>query len=211
MIYRFKLTILFFFITAVIGRTTFDTRKPDRDGSSGGLQVQLEHYPNNDFKRVTAHFSANKSKELVFRVLSSLEQTAQWFQEIDSIKTLTIYSNNHFLLRTVINSPWPFKQRELITCVTTSSKPTVTTIDVVSCSERWPLDNQYVRVNEVSSHWEITATSVATADISYQTWLDPQGYVPAFLFNQELKKSTEKSLARLQNIIASASLQQYSY
>jgi len=199
---------LFFTIITLLGCSTVDTRPVN---SNGQLQVYLSTYPSSDFKQVNAMFNTNKSKELVFRVLSSLEQTTQWLEEIEQIETLSIYSNSEFLLRTLINSPWPFKQRELISCVTTSFEDTVTIIDVTSCSQRWPLSDKYVRVSEVASRWVITATSDSTAQVSYQTWLDPQGLVPAFFFNQQLKNSTEKALKKLQKIITTATLDQYSY
>jgi len=199
---------LFFASIALFGCAAVDTRPVNLNGP---LQVYLSTYPNSDFKQVNATFNTNKSKEVVFRVLSSLEKTTQWLEEIEQIEALSIYSNSQFLLRTLINSPWPFKQRELISCVKTSFEDTVTIIDVTSCSERWPLSNNYVRVSEVASRWVITATSNSTSQVNYQTWLDPQGLVPAFFFNQQLKKSTEKSLKKLQKIIATATLDQFSY
>jgi len=203
----FKLITLLSF-AAISGCATVDTRI---ENSNGSLQVYLTPYLNSEFKQVNATFTTNKSKELVFRVLASLELTTQWLEEIEKIETVTIYNNSQFLLRTLINSPWPFKPRELVSCVNTSFEPKVTVIEVTSCSERWPLTDKYVRVTEVSSRWVITATSESSARVSYQTWLDPQGLVPAFFFNQQLKTSTNKSLTKLQKIIASATLEQFSY
>jgi len=174
----------------------------------------LEDVPKSEFKRITANFTSPKSKELVFRVLSDLKRTSLWLAEIDSIETLAVYNNSQYLLRTIINSPWPFQPRELITCVDTSFEPNVTTITVVSCSERWPINKQYVRVKALSSSWrivDISDTSEAGVRITYRAWLEPQGNVPAFFFNQQLVSKTEASLSKLQEIIQASHLSQYSY
>ncbi|NRA53591.1 MAG: hypothetical protein HRU23_05555 [Gammaproteobacteria bacterium] len=205
--YIVRLITLFSF-AAISGCATVDTRI---ENSNGSLEVYLTPYLNSEFKQVNATFTTNKSKELVFRVLASLELTTQWLEEIEKIETLTIYNHSQFLLRTLINSPWPFKPRELVSCVNTSFEPNVTTIEVTSCSERWPLTDKYVRVSDVTSRWVITATSESASKVSYQTWLDPKGLVPVFFFNQQLKKSTEQSLTKLQKIIVSATLEQFAY
>ena len=173
------------------------------------LLVQLYDYPNSDFKQVTARFTTPKSKELVIRVLSSLEHTSQWLEEVASIETLVMVSHSEFVLRTVLNSPWPFKQRELISCVTTNFEPQVTTINIESCSDRLALNEQFVRITDLKSRWVITATSKSSVVVNYQTWLDPAGAVPAFFFNLQLEKTTVKSLNRLQKVIEQASLDQY--
>lgn len=177
--------------------------------SSNKLQVELDSYPNSDFKQVTARFSAPKSKELVFRVLSSLEHTSQWLEEVDSIDTILMISHHEFVLKTVLNSPWPFKQRELISCVTTKFEPQRTTINIESCSDRLALNEQYVRITNLKSQWVITATSQSSVEVNYQVWLDPEGAVPAFFFNQQLEKATNQSLQKLQKLIKEMTLDNF--
>jgi len=165
------------------------------------LRVLLHSRPNSDFKQVTARFTTKQSKETVFRVISDLAKTRLWIPEISSITPLKVYSNNHFILRTVLNSPWPFMQRELITCVATQFNPNTTIIEITSCSDRHPLDRQLVRVSQVQSRWTIKQVNQQDVEVNYQTWLDPQGLVPAFFFNNALKNSTTASFKRLQQLI----------
>jgi len=168
------------------------------------LSVSLTPKQGSEFKRVTVKFTTKKSKELVFRVVSDLTKTAQWITEVSTIIPLKTYSNNHFLLRTVLDSPWPFLQRELITCVSTKFDPKSTIIDVVSCSQRHPLDSQYVRVSQLQSRWMINQVNQEYVEVNYQTWLDPKGFVPAFFFNRALESSTTASFKRLQQLIENA-------
>ena len=179
--------------------------------SMASLQVKLSQYKESSFKQVEAKFFTNKSRDLVFRVLSSVEQTPLWLEQVDSVEVLNMYNNHQFLLRTIIDSPWPFKKRELITCVSTYFNDKVTSIKVVSCSDRVPLDEKFVRLSQVESSWTIRAISDSLVEISYKTWLDPSGNVPAFIFNSELIDSSKIGLKKLQTIIENASLEQYSY
>lgn len=175
------------------------------------LQVKLSQYKQSAFKQVEANFMTQKSKALVFRVLSDVDKTPQWLDRVENLQVLKVYNNHQYLLRTVIDSPWPFKNRELITCVDTYFNDSVTTIKIFSCSDRVPIDKQYVRVLQVESSWIISEISDSLVEINYKTWLDPSGNVPAFIFNSELNNSSKVSLKKLKIIIENALLTQYSY
>lgn len=175
------------------------------------LQVKLNQYKHSAFNQVEATFFSKKSKQLVFRVLSDVEQIPQWLDRVGSLEVLTVYNNNQYLLRSIIDSPWPFKNRELITCVNTYFNETVTTIQIFSCSDRVPVSEQYFRLLHVESSWTITEISDSLVEINYKTWLDPSGNVPAFIFNSALINNAKISLGKLKIIIENASLQQYSY
>ncbi|PKG38319.1 hypothetical protein [Psychromonas sp. Urea-02u-13] len=175
------------------------------------FQVKLNQYQQSNFKQVEATFFTQQPKELVFRVLSNIEQTSQWLQRLDSLEVLTVYNNHQYLLRTVINSPWPFKNRELITCVDTFFEEDNTTINIYSCSERVESDEVNLRLSQLESSWKITKISDSLVEVNYKAWLDPAGIVPAFIFNSELIDGTKADFIKLQAIINDASLDQYSY
>lgn len=178
---------------------------------SAQIQVKLNHYQQSDFKQVEATFYTHQSKALVFRVLSDIKQTSQWIEKLESIEVLSVYNNSQYLLRTTINSPWPFQNRELITCVDTFFADKVTTINIYSCHERVTINDQYLRLTHAQSSWRLTEATDSRVEINYKTWIDPAGYVPAFIFNHELIKNTKIDLKKLQSIIENASLTQYAY
>lgn len=175
------------------------------------IQVQLHQYKQSDFKQVEATFLTHQSKALVFRVLSDINKISQWLQQAKSIEVLAGYNNHQYLLRMLINSPWPFKNRELITCVNTFFDKNITTIKIFSCSDRVPINDRYVRLQHIESSWKITKISDTLVKVHYKAWLDPEGVVPAFLFNSKLIDSTEVDLKKLQIMINNASIEQYSY
>lgn len=214
MIYRLKIIRLCFFLLSTLllsSCVAVPMQEEKQLKSKAAIQVELNQYEQSDFKQVEAKFFTHQPKELVFRVLSDVEQTTQWLERMNSVEVLGAYNNHQYLLRTIINSPWPFKNRELITCVNTFFEENMTTINIYSCSDRVPLNNLYVRVLEVESSWTIKKVSNSLVEINYKTWIDPSGYVPAFIFNGELIDSTETDLKKLQVIIDNASLEQYSY
>lgn len=185
-------------------------QKPKQPSDAiASLQLKLKQYKQSDFKQVEATFFTRKSKALVFGVLSDIKQVAQWLDRVESLQVLTVYNNHQYLLRTVIDSPWPFKKRELITCLNTDFTASVTTINIFSCSDRVPVDKQYVRLSKMQSSWTIKTLSDSLVEINYKTWLDPSGNVPAFIFNSELIDNTKISLEKLQKIIENAKLEQY--
>jgi hypothetical protein len=175
------------------------------------IKVELKQYKQSDFKQVVATFFTHQSKELVFRVLSNIDQTQKWLERVKVVEVLEIYNNQHYLLRTVISTPWPFKDRELITCVETTFNELITTINIMSCSERVPIDTLYLRLPQVESSWKIRKITNSLVKVEYQTWLDPAGNIPVFIFNNELIESTQADLKKLQRIIEDASLEQFAY
>jgi len=179
--------------------------------STPGFELKLRQFKDSNFKQVEATFFTHQSKELVFRVLSNIEQTSQWLERVESLEVLTVYNNQQYLLRTIINSPWPFKNRELITCVNTVFEEKVTAINISSCGDRVPENDQYVRLSQVESSWRIKKITSSLVEINYKTWIDPSGNVPAFIFNSELINSTESDLIKLQTIIDNASMEQFAY
>lgn len=181
------------------------------DKAQADTQLQLTQYQQSSFKQVEVTFFTTQSKELVFRVLSDIENTSKWFERIKELEVLEVYSNQEYLLRTLIAAPWPFKDRELITCVETQFEPLVTRIIIKSCSERVELDDNFLRLVNMQSSWEISKINAGLVKVNYKTWLDPGGHVPAFIYNRELVTNTGGDMERLQTIINNASMQQYSY
>ena len=186
-------------------------KSKESDNFKSSIQVELTRYQQSAFKQVEASFLTSKSKELVFRVLSDIEQTPEWLGRVNSLEVLDIYNNQAYLLQTVIAMPWPFKDRELITCVDTRFKEMMTTIDIYSCSDRVPENEQYLRLPYIVSRWRIKEINDDTVEVKYKTWLDPKGIIPAFIFNKELIESTKVDFNKLQEIIKHASIERFIY
>ncbi len=172
--------------------------------------IQLSSVENSPFKQVNVQFYSSQPKQLVFRVIADLSKTVDWFDNLESIETLQTYSNTDFLVRSVINSPWPFKARELITCVATDFATNQTRIKISACSDRIEQDANLIRITQAESSWLIEEQA-GLVKISYKAWINPAGKVPIALFNQQLVYSTRKSINKLRILIAKASPENYSY
>ncbi|WP_435274541.1 START domain-containing protein [Psychrobium sp. nBUS_13] len=172
-----------------------------QDAKIPTTKITLVDVKESDFHQISAIFQVKSDKTTAFKVISNLSKTKEWLPEVASIQTVEVYDFNNFLLRTVLDSPWPFKQRETITCVSTTFDEKTTRIDIKSCPQRYPANESYVRVEQLKSSWRIRQLANDTVEIDYQVWLDPKGYVPAYFFNQQLLTRTKNSLNKLQIII----------
>lgn len=210
--YVIKLLFLYSFVLlSLFACTAIQPENSIADKINASSKFTLNQFEQSKFKQIEATFSTHQSKSIVFRVLSDIKKTPKWLARLDSLEVLSVYNNHQYLLRTIINSPWPFKDRELITCVDTFFEETETKINIYSCSDRVPLDSLYVRISEVESSWVISKKSKSEVEVSYKTWIDPGGYVPAFIFNYELIASTKADFKKLQFIIDKAVLSDYAY
>jgi len=203
-----------YFLTACILLLASCSTVPPQENSSPSvnrLLVKLTKYKQSAFNQVEARFVTHQSKALVFRVLSDIKKTPQWLDKIKRLEVVAEYNHHQFLLRSIIDSPWPFQDREIITCVNNDFLASVTTINIFSCSERVSIKPQYLRLSQVESSWTIKDLPDSSVEITYKTWMNPSGNVPAFIFNSQLLDTTKVSLKKLQTIIENASLAQYYY
>jgi len=189
------------------------THKVEKQEASlqSGVKVELKQYQQSRFKQVEASFLTSKSKELVFRVLSDIDKTSEWLKRVDSLEVLEIYNNQKYLLRTIIAMPWPFQDREVITCVNTAFAETMIAIEIHSCSDQVAESEEYLRLPKVISSWKIRTLSNNFVEVKYNTWLDPEGNIPALIFNNELINSTKIDFEELQTIIKSTNLEDFFY
>lgn len=169
------------------------------------IAIQLTPHPESKFHQVTASFTVNTSKETAFKVISDLAKTPLWLKEVSSIRTLKIYDFNNFLLKTILDSPWPFKPRETITCVATSFEDLTIDIAIESCNKRHPESHNAVRISQLNSHWQITQINDTSVNVQYSVWLDPAGNVPAYFFNRQLPTQTKRSMRLLKQLIEDTS------
>lgn len=205
----FHMLLLMLSVTLITSCSAIKPKQPLKNAHR--LTVTLNQYPQSAFKQVEATFFTQQSKDVVFRVLSDIDQTPQWLENAENLQVLDVYNNSHYLLRSIISSPWPFKKRELITCVKTDFTQTIITINIASCSERSPKDLKYVRVSQLTSNWSITQLNNGWTKVNYTAWLDPNGYVPAIFFNNALNQKTISSMKKLQLIIEKTTLSDYYY
>lgn len=173
--------------------------------------LQLKQYQDSDFNEVEVSFYSQQSRALIFRVLTDIDKTPLWFKRVQKLEVLEVYNNQSFLLRTIISTPWPFKDRELISCVNTVFAETSTTINIHACSERVKQSDKFLRLTQMQSSWQLTQIDDQLVKVNYKIWLDPQGHVPAFIYNRELKANTLTDMKKLQTVINQASIQDYPY
>jgi len=178
---------------------------------STAINLALSAHSNSAFQQVEANFTTARPLQLVYLVISNLKLTPSWFDGLSSIEVLEQINNNQFLLRSIMNSPWPFKQRELITCVTTKFSQQLISINIESCSDKHPMSASFVRVKHAYAHWEIQQVNNKEVNVNYTAWLNPQGNVPANFFNSKLSSSSRKSLQKLQHLIHSARHEDFVY
>lgn len=174
------------------------------------ISVSLHEYPDSDFHQVKASFTTDQPAELVFRVLSDLAETPIWFEYLQTLDTLEIYTPRSYLTRATLSSPWPFQNRDIINCVNTEFTPQEINIRLTDCHARYPEQEGYHRVKQSASRWLINKAEQGSI-VHYTAWVEPGGTVPAFVYNALLPETTRKSMTKLRHIISEKQLSDYSY
>ena len=183
----------------------------DTSSQNGELRIALTSYPGSSFKQVQAVMTVEQSSDLVFRVLSDIKRTPSWFDRLEQMHNLAFYDVNNFLVQALLDSPWPFKDREIISCVGTEFGERQTRIEIRSCNERHRQTQGYLRVERARSTWILTPLADGKTEIQYRAWLEPGGWVPAWFFNTQLRSNAAKTLTALRKELALSKREDYAY
>ncbi|WP_271271692.1 START domain-containing protein [Aliamphritea hakodatensis] len=210
-----RLAGLLILLMALTGCSAIGKQPVADSAEDGNIIVSLHDYPlseekNSAFKQVKAHLITGKPPALVFRVISDLPLTPTWFSHLQGIETLEVYSPRSFLTRATLNSPWPFTDRDIISCITTEFGADQIIIRLKDCHTEYPQQDNTLRITASDSRWIISDLGDQTR-IDYEAWTDPGGNVPAFFYNALLTETTQESLSKLKQLLEIKSLADYSY
>ncbi len=210
-----RLTGVLLVFIAMAGCSSIHKQPATHSVQDDGIVIALHDYSQanqtpSPFKQVRAHFITEKPPALVFRVISDLPLTPSWFSYLQSLDTLEIYSPRSFLTRATLDSPWPFSDRDIISCVTTEFDAQRIIVRLKDCHDRYPPQDGTLRVTASDSQWIITKEKQKTR-VEYKAWTDPGGNVPAFIYNALLTDTAQETLNKLKQLIQTKSLADYSY
>ena len=163
----------------------------------------LKGHSESQYKGVT---TVNRSIEAVGSVLSDTASYPRWFFKCREAKKLPAEnsSERHFFLYIVIDTPWPFSDRDAIykTEITIDNASGKVFVGSRALKEAFvPLKRQYVRITDSEHQWILEKISEARTRITFINRTNAAGPFANYLSNPGMRDTTLHSLKNLSKLL----------
>ncbi|TLX47604.1 hypothetical protein C1E24_07615 [Pseudoalteromonas phenolica] len=146
----------------------------------------------------------NVNRQAFLNLLNDTQNASEWLSNVRSVQSLPWHTKGENIVVTVLNAPWPVKDRVMLThschrlVSEATSKLLIKSIDKSKRAEFLPLEQfkKYIFVAPIEGSWLLEETS-NTLLITHQIYADPQGKIPTWLSNKTALKGVKKTFQNM--------------
>ena len=146
----------------------------------------------------------NANRQAFLNLLNDTQNAPVWLSHVRSVKSLPWDNKAENIVVTVLNAPWPLKDRVMLThschqrVSNTSSKLLIKSVDEPKRVEFLPQESfmKYIFVSPIKGSWLLEETS-NTLLITHKIYADPQGNIPRWLSNKTALKGVKQTFQNL--------------
>jgi hypothetical protein len=175
--------------------------KLDKDG----LTVYTRTIAGSSIQEFRGEIVVKSNMGGVLALIDSIPEYTKWMNDISHAERIKRLSRSTGYIYTIIDSPWPVTDRDLITyyIVKQDTASKTITIDLKNVKEYLPVKNGIVRVPDMDGFWQLVPLSKGVTKVIYQVHFDPGGVVPAAVVNAFITDTPRINLVNLKNIVES--------
>tara|TARA_Y100001956_G_scaffold61452_1_gene61303 strand:- start:287 stop:961 length:675 start_codon:yes stop_codon:yes gene_type:complete len=146
----------------------------------------------------------NLNRQAFLNLLNDTQNASEWLSNVRSVRSMLWHTKGENIVVTVLNAPWPVKDRVMLThschrlVSEATSKLLIKSIDKSKRAEFLPLEQfkKYIFVAPIEGSWLLEETS-NTLLITHQIYADPQGKIPTWLSNKTALKGVKKTFQNM--------------
>lgn len=158
------------------------------------------------FKSLKAELTIeNVTLEQLRSALFDVPNYVNWQYKLEEAKVLQHINDNEIIFRSVVDSPWPVENREMLvrfTCIMDAANNRMEIIARGGIKYDYPQDDDLVRVPFSEARWEVT-TQGNNIHILYYLQVDPGGSLPAWIVNMAMAEGPFESFKKLKAVLKS--------
>ena len=173
------------------------------EASNNDVSVYSRSWPSDAFREIKGETTVIASMRQLVSFLQDENINTRWVPYSGGAKILERPDQHQTYVHFKMNARWPFKNRDTVALFTLSQNDSdkSVTIQLESAPNRINMVEGRIRIREFSGFWELTPIDNAQIHIVYQTHLNPEGYLPAWMSNRVAYNSTLISLYNLKKQI----------
>lgn len=175
-----------------------------RNDTQRQIQVYVSSQENSTYHQFKAQTIVDQPLNTVLAVLSDINAWPQWLARIKLVNVLK-KSKNQSWVYVVYKLPYPFVERDMVLYNYVQPLKTGVVIIKARAQSNYTLPSDIVakrvHLTNFSSTWRLTP--LANGGTSIELWGqgDPEGFVPAMIFNYNLPDEPLQSLKQLRKMV----------
>lgn len=159
----------------------------------------------NGFVKIKASTSLTSCIHAFEQLLHNTDNAPNWLAHVQSVVVLATPSNHENYVHTQFSSPWPVRDRDMVTySITDKSNPMRMQIGIRSASDYIAPLSGVERIEFVEASWVVEQKG-QTLVIEHQAIADPGGNIPKWLANSMARKSAYQTFLAMRNELANIS------
>ena len=174
-----------------------------RNDNQRQIQVYVSSQNNSSYHQFKAQTIVEQPIGTVLAVLSDINAWPQWLARIKLVNVLK-KQKDHSLVYVIYKLPYPFLERDMVLYNRVQHLNTGAILIKAQAQTNYRLPSDIVtkriRLTNFSSTWRLT--TLATGKTLIELWGqgDPEGFVPALVFNYNLPDEPLQSLKQLRKM-----------
>jgi hypothetical protein len=150
-----------------------------------GIAVYTRTLATSPIEEVKLVDTVKSSLSAIVALMNDSKNYSAWIYHCESAKTLKVISAYEEYKYELINVPWPFSNRDIVTDFKVSQDPVTKVVTMISSAapDYLPATDGVVRIRDFYSIYKLTPLSNGTVRVEYELDVNPTGKIPAWLIN----------------------------
>jgi ribosome-associated toxin RatA of RatAB toxin-antitoxin module len=176
-----------------------------KEDTQRNIQVYLRPQLTNPYDEFYTLTTVPQPIETVLAVLADIGAWPQWLARIKKVQVLKKQDNQSWVY-VIYKLPYPFVERDTVLYARLSKNPKTSIVTIQSNAQaNYPIPQDVsvkrVRLNELSSTWQLTPLPTGGTKIELTGRGEPGGYMPSLIFNYNLADEAQQTVRLLRQML----------
>ena len=175
-----------------------------KEDTQRNIQVFTSSQEDSSYHQFKAVTLVPQNPQTVLAVLSDISAWPQWLARIKQVKVLKKEKDRSWVY-VVYKLPYPFIERDMVVYNQVQSLANGQIIIKTQALNNYPMavesDVKRVRLTNFKSTWQLTPLAKSGTKVELWGSGDPEGFVPALIFNYNLPDEPLQSLRQLRKML----------
>ena len=153
--------------------------------SDFGIDIEYRYLADSPWRVFRGQVDVAAKPDQLVRFLQDLDALPAWHYRTKSAEVIKMEGLSGALVHIVTKPTWPVKQRDVVCRVLLTLQPDSDAIHITleSVDDAVPSPANTVRMKKLSAKWIIEPLGDSRSRITYETYVEPGGDLPRWLFN----------------------------